>query len=81
MTPEQRRERALKAINSRWARPTARDEQSEAAARALRRRFEIQVDPDGQLPADRRQQLAEYALKAHMAEMRLARARRRGDPA
>ncbi|GAA1593236.1 hypothetical protein GCM10009789_54080 [Kribbella sancticallisti] len=81
MTPEQRRERALKAINSRWARPTARDEQSEAAARALWRRFETQVDPDGLLPADRRQQLAEYALKAHMAEMRLARARRRGGAA
>lgn len=81
MTPEQRRERALKAINSRWARPLAREEQREAATQALRRRFEEQVDPAGELSSDRRAELAEYALKAHMAGMRLARARRRGGAA
>ena len=77
MTPEQRRERARKAANSRWARPTAQAEQSEAAASALWQRFEHQVDPDGRLPQGRRRELAHFALRAHMAEMRLAKARRR----
>jgi predicted hotdog family 3-hydroxylacyl-ACP dehydratase len=77
MTPEQRRERARKAANSRWARPTAQAEQSEATTSALWRRYEYQVDPDGRLPEWRRRELAQHALRAHMADMRLAKARRR----
>ena len=44
------------------------------------RRFEQQVDPDGTLPIEERQRRAQFALKAHMAELALrsaqARARR-----
>jgi predicted hotdog family 3-hydroxylacyl-ACP dehydratase len=56
---------------------TAQAEQSEAAVSALWRRFEYQVDPDGRLPKWRRRELAQHALAAHMAGMRLAKARRR----
>jgi len=73
MNAQQRRERARKAAFSRWARPTAQEEQSEAASRALWARFEAQVDPDAVLPVERRRQLAQRALNAHMAGMRLAR--------
>ena len=52
-----------------------------AGARAgFMRRFEQQVDPDGTLPIEERQRRAQFALKAHMAELALrsaqARARR-----
>lgn len=74
MTPEQARERARKAANSRWARPTAAAEQSETIREALWKRWDAQVDPEGELPFPDRRKLAERALKAHMAGMRLARA-------
>jgi hypothetical protein len=77
MDAEQRRERARKAAYSRWMRPTAQDEQREAASQALWRRFERQVDPDQVLPQKRRRELARRALAAHMASMRLARGRLR----
>jgi hypothetical protein len=73
---EQRRDRARKAAYSRWARPTAQDEQRDAASRALWLRFERQVDPDGRLPEDRRRELAQRALNAHMAGMRTVRGQR-----
>jgi 2-hydroxychromene-2-carboxylate isomerase len=76
MNAQQRRERARKAALSRWARPTAQEEQSEAASRALWARFEAQVDPDEVLTVERRRELAHRALNAHMAGMRLARAAR-----
>jgi hypothetical protein len=79
MTQQQRTDRARKAAYSRWARPTAQDEQREAASQALWLRFERQVDPDGRLPEDRRRELAERALRAHMAGMRMARGRQDGD--
>lgn len=74
MTPEQRRERARKAANSRWARPTAAAEQSETIKEALWQRWEAFVDPEDSLPYSQRRRLAERALAAHMAGMRLARA-------
>jgi hypothetical protein len=39
-------------------------------------RFEAQVDPDEVLTVERRRELAQRALNAHMAGMRLARAAR-----
>lgn len=75
MNAEQRRDRARKAAYSRWARPTAQEEQSDAASRALWRRFEEQVDPQRLLSDERRRALAQRALNAHMAGMRLARGR------
>ena len=61
MNAEQRRERARKAAYSRWARPTAKEEQSEAASRALWERFETEVDPDRLLSDARRRELAQHA--------------------
>lgn len=76
MTPEQARERAKKAANSRWARPTAAAEQSATIKRAHWKRWEALVDPDGELPWPDRHKLAQKALAAHMAGMRLAKANR-----
>lgn len=73
MTPEQRRQRAKLAANSRWSRPFAREEQAEAAREALWRRFEDEVDPDRQLAEELRRQLAMNAAKAHSARMNMAR--------
>jgi hypothetical protein len=74
MTPEQAKERARKAANSRWARPTASAEQSETIREALWKRWEALVDPEQDLPFPQRRRLAQRALAAHMAGMRLARA-------
>lgn len=76
MTPEQARERARKAANSRWARPTASAEQSTTIREALWKRWEAAVDPEDELPYPERRRLAERALAAHMAGMRLQRANR-----
>lgn len=74
MTPEQRKERARKAANSRWARPTAAAEQSATLQEAIWKRWEAAVDPEDELPGELRRRLAQKALAAHMAGMRLARA-------
>ena len=79
MTPEQARERARKAANSRWSRPTASAEQSATIREALWKRWEAAVDPGQELPWEDRHKLAERALKAHMAGMRLARANKQRD--
>jgi hypothetical protein len=77
MTPQQRTERARRAANMRWARPTAQQEQREAVSRAKWTRLENQVDPEGVLPEVRRRELAQRALNAEMAAVRMARARKR----
>jgi hypothetical protein len=75
MTPAERQHRARLAAHSRWARPYAREEQAEHARRAIYRRFENLVDPDGVLsPADR-DRAVNSALRAHSARMHLARRR------
>jgi hypothetical protein len=49
-----------------------------APARAgFTRRFELQVDPDGQLTPEERTRRAHHAMKAHMAELSLRSAQRR----
>ena len=75
LTPEQRKIRAKIAANSRWARPGSREEQAEAARRALLDRFARQVDPAGVLPEAERERLVASALRAHSQRMHLARAR------
>lgn len=75
-------ERARKAANARWARPTASREQSEKLQDAVWIRYENRVDPRGELSGWQRRKLAERAMKAHLAGMRLTRANKaaRGDP-
>jgi hypothetical protein len=75
MTPAQRSYRARAAAYSRWARPTARQEQADAARAALWRRFERQVDPDSVLDEETRHELSLAAARAHSAKMNLARRR------
>lgn len=77
MTADQRKQRARLAINSRWARPLAREEQAEAARAALERRFRKQVDPDGVLDEETVQVLIASARKAQSAQMHLAKARKK----
>lgn len=77
MTPEQARDRARIAARIRWSRRGQREAQAEASRRALWRRFEHQVDPDGHLPPGERSQLARCAARAHSARMTAALARRR----
>lgn len=74
MTPAERHERAKRAANMRWMRPLERKEASERQKAAILDRFLTQVDPDGNLPDDKRAVLARSAMAAHMALMRLRRA-------
>jgi len=67
MTPEQRRLRAQIAANTRWSRPMAREDASEAARSAFYARLERQVDPDGKLPARERDRLVRAAARAFSA--------------
>jgi hypothetical protein len=79
VTPEQRALRAKLAAHARWSREDARE--GTAAARAgFLRRFELEVDPDGILPAPERARRAESALKAHMSRLALKSSRARGQP-
>lgn len=76
--PTDRREQARKAANTRWA-ATTPSERSRRARRSFRSRFERQVDPDGLLsPADRAV-MVDNAIKAHYADLRMRRARKRED--
>lgn len=73
MTPEQRRDRARLAAQTRWSKPDARQAQSEAARAAWYRKLEEQVDPDGTMPPHQRDTLVRSAAAAYMARLRMAR--------
>jgi hypothetical protein len=55
-------------------------EVSAPGRRAFLARFELEVDPNGELPEEERRRRARHALKAHMRKLALksAEARRRG---
>ena len=65
--------RAKKAANARWRKAGSRKRASEAAKLAMRRRWEREVDPDGTLPEDVRQKLAQQAMLAHMRKLAVDR--------
>ncbi|MBK1788795.1 hypothetical protein [Prauserella cavernicola] len=69
LTPEQRSLRARIAGHTSWATTTDRGAKGRASAEARLRRFEQQIDPGGQLPADERRQRAESAMRAHMLRL------------
>jgi hypothetical protein len=79
LTPEQRALHARMAAYALHAQTDSR-EHTRPAREAFMRRFEDQVDPDGQLPPDERDRRARQALKAHMTALAVksstARARR-----
>jgi hypothetical protein len=76
MTPEQRRLRAQIAANTRWSRPMAREDASEAARSAFYARLERQVDPHGKLPPRERERLVRAAARAFSARLNSAKKRK-----
>jgi len=54
-----------------WSRTTDRSARTRPAREAFLKRFETEVDPDGQLPPDERYRRAEHAKRAYM--LRLAK--------
>jgi len=74
MTPEQRKQRAKIAANSRWSRPFAREDQSAAISAAIEKRFRDQVDPDHLLTEAEAAPLVAAAKRAHAARMNMAKA-------
>lgn len=78
LTQEQRSERARKAAHARWdASPYDRAEQTRAARDALWQRFLDQVDPEGRLEPQVREQRAYAALQRHMSDLARLRHRNR----
>lgn len=61
------------AAYSRWARPYAREEQSEAARRTWWLHIERQVDPEGSMPPEQRELLIQAKARAYMARLRMQR--------
>jgi hypothetical protein len=77
MAPEQRHLRARIAANIRWSKPMTRADQADAARTAIYVRLERQVDPQGRLPPDERDQLVRAAARALSARLAAAKARKR----
>lgn len=69
-TPEARSLSAKIAAHSRWAAEDARAG-TERARAAFRRKFELEVDPDGLLDPEERARRADHAIRAHMGRLRL----------
>lgn len=76
LTARERKLRAQIAAHSLHARRRG-DEVTEAARRGLLLRFERDADPTDSLPPAERQRRAWHLYQAHMARMRLARAKAR----
>lgn len=69
-------ERGRAGAHVSWARTQDRPARTLPARMAFMARFEREVDPDNELTPAERAARAEHALKAHMALMRLAKARK-----
>jgi hypothetical protein len=77
LTPEQRKLRARLAAHRSWANTADRRARTLNASEAFLKRFEREVDPDGELPTDVRVQMAESARKAFYTELAFKSARAR----
>lgn len=66
--PVQRKINARIAILTRWSREDGRAAAAQAQA-GLMRRFEREVDPDGELTPEERHRRAESARRAHMLRL------------
>ena len=75
-TPAQRRAAAQVAAHTRWANEEDRKAAMQPALRGQELRFAREVDPDGVLTPEELATRIENAKAAHMARMRLARARK-----
>ncbi len=82
LTPAERSLRASIAAHTRWANTSTADRrrQADRGQAALLASFVAQVDPDGSLPPQEREQRARNLLSAHMKRLALrsSQARRAG---
>ncbi|MFC7248192.1 hypothetical protein ACFQO7_37515 [Catellatospora aurea] len=69
LTAAQRRRRARVAVHTSWANTADRPARTAPARRAFHARFERQVDPNGELPADERAERVRHAVKAYMLQL------------
>lgn len=76
-TETERKIQARLAAYESWAQTRDRKARTAKAQQASMDRFEKQVDPDGELPPDEREQRAEAAKKAHYQRMALKSAQAR----
>jgi hypothetical protein len=79
MSPARRRRRARIVGHASWANTADRAARTAAGTRAFLERFDRQVDPNNELPADVRRTMATHARTAYMLQLaeRSAAARRR----
>lgn len=79
LTSSERTQRAKIAAHTSWANTVNPSARTANARKAMLDKFEIQVDPDGVLPAVERAKRAAHARKAYFAGLALksAQARRR----
>jgi hypothetical protein len=71
LTEKQRSLRARIAAHASWARTGDPAKRTAPAREAFLKRFEREVDPDGQLDPVERRRRAEHARKAHMQRLAL----------
>ena len=78
-SPVERSLRARIAAHEKWAQVADRSAATQAARQAFAERFELEVDPTGQLPPLERARRAENARSAYFSRLALAsvQARRR----
>lgn len=86
LSPTERRLRAQIAVNESWSRTEDPAARTQPARDAFRKRFELQVDPEGVLPPKDRARRAEAARKAYFARLafqsaQARRLRKAGTPA
>lgn len=76
-TPRERSMLAQIAANTRWATVPDRSKATMPGRAGLRRKFELQVDPDGTLPPAEVERRVNSLMRAHMTRMSLAAAKAR----
>lgn len=81
LTPEQRKLRAKIASNTSWSNTEDRSARTAPARRAMDKKFEEQVDPDGLLDPAERAKRAESARKAYYQGLALKSAKARRERA
>ena len=77
LTPEQRKMRAKIAALARWANEDPQENARRGQA-GLLKRFEKQVDPNGELPEAERLRRAEAARREHMTRLAFRSSKARG---
>jgi hypothetical protein len=77
VTPEQRRLRASIAAHVQWSKTGDRSARTQPARDKFMHRFEVEVDPEGQLDPEDRARRAESARRAYFARLALASSRAR----